>query len=262
MAKFVADTRIGEEERVTQAQIALRRAVAGVAVDIANELAAAGEFFAQMRQDQLGSEIETLQARAMREQEAIDRMIEAGNTNTEVSEARLANTENEIRAKQEALTRAFNAERAASLASIAVNAAQAVIGMTAFLAPLIGPAAPLAALTAVGVPAGIQAGIVLAQKPPKLHGGTSNSDEVLATIRSNEAVMSQRGAEAVGRDNIDAANSGQAMAGGEGGVNQIVFQRRVLDQMMSRTIKGGGATSRLIAKGRPPSGIVDPFGGV
>ena len=117
MAKFVADTRIGEEERVTQAQIALRRAVAGVAMDTANELAMATEGFAQMRQDQLGSEIETLQARAMREQEAIDRMIEAGNTNTEVSEAKLANTEKEIAAKSAALNRAFVAEKAAAISS-------------------------------------------------------------------------------------------------------------------------------------------------
>ena len=131
----------------------------------------------------------------------------------------------------------------------------------AFLAPLIGPAAPLVTAGIVGPAIVAQLAVVSAQQPPKLHGGTSNSDEVLATVRSGEAVMSQRGAESIGRDNIDAANNGNG--GSAGGViqNAIVFRNRTIDKMVSETIRSGGATRNIIRAGRRP-GVVDPFGGI
>ncbi len=94
-----------------------------------------------------------------------------------------------------------------------------------------------------------------------MHDGTSNTDEVLARIRGGEALLNQRGAETIGRNVIDALNRGDS--GGRGPVvNEIVFQRRVVDRMVSRTIEGGGRTRNLIGRGRPPAGTVDPFGGI
>lgn len=248
------------EDKLAKEQIALRSMVRDVSLAIANELALAVETFAVLRQEQLTTEIGMLQERADVIRADIEQMIEGGVVSTEVEEAKLKSLEDSIAARGAALKRAFAAEQVAAVSSILTQGASAYLGLLAAFAPL-ALGAPIAAAAITGPAVAAQLGVVAAQKPPTLHGGTANSDEVMATIRSRESVVSQRGSEAIGRDTIDAANNGQPMSSG-GGVNQIVFQRRVLDTMMSRTIRGGGATSRLIARGKPPSGIVDPFGGV
>jgi hypothetical protein len=172
------------------------------------------------------------------------------------SEAAIDGSKREQKEKQRAVKRAFFASQTAAVASIAIDAARSYLSLLPQLSYLTF-GAPAAAAGIVAPVAALQTAQVLAQKPPSFHDGT---DEVNATLRTGEAVLNQRAAEAMGRQQIEAANRGQGMGGAM--VSQIVFQGRVLDEMVSSVIRSGGQTSALMTAGRPPAGTLDPFGGI
>ena len=172
------------------------------------------------------------------------------------SEAAIDGSKREQKEKQRAVKRAFFASQTAAVAEIAINAARSYLSLLPQLSYLTF-GAPAAAAGIVAPVAALQTAQVLAQKPPSFHDGT---DEVNATLRTGEAVLNQRAAEAMGRQQIEAANRGQGMGGAM--VSQIVFQGRVLDEMVSSVIRSGGQTSALMTAGRPPAGTLDPFGGI
>ena len=165
----------------------------------------------------------------------------------------------ELKEKQKAAKTAFALNQSASVASIIVDAARSILALVPAFA-FLGPGAPVAAAAVVAPMAAIQTATVLGQAPPTVHDGVANVDEVLATLRSGEAVANQRGAESIGRDNIERANRGEPL--GIAPIQQIVFQRRVIDQMVATTIEAGGRTQRLLAADRPPPSTADPFGGI
>lgn len=182
-----------------------------------------------------------------------------GEAVTLAQKAKTTALRDQLKETQKGIKRAFAARQAAAVAGILIDGAQSILALTPFFA-FLGPGAPAAAAGVV-IPVGLaQTALVLSQSAPTVHDGTANTDEVLATLRRQEAVLNQRAAEDIGRDRISAANRGEGFGGGPR-VNQIVFQRRVLDTMMSQTIRAGGATQDLIAAGRPPAGALDPFGG-
>ena len=82
----------------------------------------------------------------------------------------------------------------------------------------------------------------------------------MAHLRRQLRKLGKRGAESIGRERIDRANRGEPIGGSM--MSQIVFQGRVLDQMMSQVVQAGGETQRLISAGRAPAGTLDPFGGI
>ena len=175
------------------------------------------------------------------------------------AEANAGASKKEQRAKARAIKRTFAAQQGLALASIAMDSARAILSLIPSFS-FLGPGAPLAAAGVVTPAAAIQTAVVLSQKPPKFHDGTANVDEVLATLKADEAVLNQRGAESIGRERIDRANRGEPIGGGM--ISQIVFQGRVLDEMMSQVLQGGGPSSRIIGAGRPPAGTLDPYGGI
>lgn len=230
-----------------------------VATAAANSLTTTLTTFADLRIGKLQEEAAGLKDRLALEEAQIEALKEEGGAALELAEAKAEATRKEIKNQQSAINRAFNAKQAAAVGSIAIDAAAALLGLTAAFALSMGPSAPIAAAAIVSPMVVAQLAVVGAQKPPKIHDGTANTDEILATIRGGEAIASQRGAEAIGRGRIARANAGLDLGGG--GVTQIIFQRRVLDQMMSRTIQGGGKTMTILARGRLAPGVLDPFGG-
>lgn len=165
----------------------------------------------------------------------------------------------EMRAKRRALKRTFAANQMLAVTQIGMDAAKSILALIPSFA-FLGPGAPAAAGAVVGPVAAIQTAQVLSQAPPSFHDGTANVDEVLATLRQDEAVLNQRGAESIGRERIERANRGEPMGGAM--MSQIVFQGRVLDQMMSEVVQSGGKMQRLMSAGRAPAGTLDPFGGI
>ena len=208
--------------------------------------------------DSASAEGDAIRERIAAEEEILAVKGKENKANRKNARARIRQLDAELEAQQGVVNRAFGLQKAAAISQIAINAAQSIVALLPFFA-FAGPGAPALAAGVVTPVAVLQASVVGSQKPPKLHDGTGNVDEVLAALRSGESVLNQRGSEAVGRARVDAANRGEPIGGAS--INQIVFQGRVLDSMMSRTIASGGRTQRLIAKGRPPAGTLDPFGG-
>jgi hypothetical protein len=89
--------------------------------------------------------------------------------------------------KQEAL-KAFAAEKAGKIASIAMSTAAAIMQSYAQLGPIAGTVAGIA-MTAAGV---IQAAVVAKQKPPAFHTGGRAPDETDIRTKRGEVVVSQR----------------------------------------------------------------------
>lgn len=117
-------------------------------------------------------------------------------------------------AEREALQKAFQRQKALALVQIAIATAVAIMQSVAQLGPIAGAVAGVA----IGITGGIQAAVVASQKPPVFHDGgmarmAPGPDEQPATLRRGEAVLNQRATEELGRDGVDALNSGQSSAG-------------------------------------------------
>ena len=153
--------------------------------------------------------------------------------------------------QREGLLRAFVLQKAAALASIAINTAQA-IGNALFWA---GPAYPvvIGTLAAAGA---TQAAVVAAQKP-SFHLGT---DEVAATLRQGEAVLTPSAADAVGRETIRELNAGSQAGGAQTVTIQFVWKGEVIDQMVADVMADGGAIAREVSK-LARVGLGGPYGG-
>jgi hypothetical protein len=146
-------------------------------------------------------------------------------------------------ARQAALI-AFRADQASALASIGFSTAQA-IAQALLLGPVAGPIfAGFAAATGAA-----QAGIVLAQKPPKFFAGLA-PDESPAILHSGEAVLNARAVRNLNQK------------GGSSDTTEIavVFNDRTIDRMVASAISSNRSEARRAlattgsasAKGRNP----------
>ena len=244
-----------EFERFLEIQELKKEAGAIVADALIETATAATELFL----DNAAQEGAALREKLDRINESIAATEAEGGTATAAQQAKVKAIKEELKERRKAVKTAFALNQSAAVSSIAVDAARSILSLVPAFA-FLGPGAPVAAAAVVTPLAAIQAAAVLGQDPPSVHDGTANVDEVLATLRSGEAVANQRGAESLGRDNIEAANRGEPF--GTPPIQQIVFQTRVLDQMMATTIETGGRTQRLLAADRPPASTADPFGGI
>ena len=105
-----------------------------------------------------------------------------------------------------------------------------------------------------------QAGIVAAQEPPSFHlGGIvgSRPDERQITARAGEGVLTRQGVQAIGGEaGLAAANRGQ---GGGPMVVQMVYRHKVLDAVLSDSVRRGGPIGAAINR-RSPRGRTNPHG--
>lgn len=173
----------------------------------------------------------------------------------------------ELKKKEAALKhqaqRAWSIQQGLAVTGIAADTALAVMRAFAMFGPPPSPVGIASAATA-GLLGGVQTAAVLSQKMPTFHLGT---DEISATLRLGEAVLTPAAADSLGRDRIDDLNRQAAGATGNTGAMverepvsfAAVFRDRVLDQMMTGVLDTGGTFATAIAP-TAAFGQVDPYG--
>ena len=141
--------------------------------------------------------------------------------------------------QNQAIADAHRVQQNINLAAIAMNTATAVMQAWAQLGPIGAPLAT-AGILALGA---TQAGLVSAQEPPTLHwGGMVKPDETMIRARVGEGVLTPQGVQAIGgQEGLNAANMGRGMGGQI--VVQQVYKHRVLDTVLTDSIKRGGPIS-------------------
>ena len=88
-------------------------------------------------------------------------------------------------------------------------------------------------------------------------GGMIGPDEAMIKARRGEGVLTQQGVAAIGGPaGLDAANRGQ---GSGAQVIQMVYKHKVLDEVVSDSIRRGGPIQKAINK-RTPRGRRNPHG--
>ena len=154
-------------------------------------------------------------------------------------EANAEAKEKEKEIQNQAIADAHRVQQQVNLAAIAMNTATAVMQAWAQLGPIGAPLAT-AGILALGA---TQAGLVSAQEPPTLHwGGMVKPDETMIRARVGEGVLTPQGVQAIGgQEGLNAANMGRGMGGQI--VVQQVYKHRVLDTVLTDSIKRGGPIS-------------------
>lgn len=193
----------------------------------------------------------------------LDGIARRREANADDIEARLDAAEAEIRAKdqmsekdkermhlihdtrKEIAMKRFRGERREAVASIAMNAASAIVMALAQLGPIAGAFAG----AAIGITAGTQAGIVAAQKPPAFHIGRS-PDEQPATLLKSEAVLDARATSALGGANaVQQLNETGRMQQGQN--TSIDDVSRAVAMFVAREMGGEGPLGRSNRRAAP-----------
>lgn len=150
-----------------------------------------------------------------------------------IAESHKAGIEKRLRNEKRMIIAAFVAKQSAAVSSIGMETAVAVMTALAQLGPVAGG---VAAGLIIGTGA-IQAGLVLAQKPPKFARG----GEVTATLEQGEGIANKRAMAQPGfRQALDNANEGRGGGMSGGGDTNIYFNDRLIMTLMARGYRLGG----------------------
>lgn len=129
-----------------------------------------------------------------------------------------------VKHEKTALLEMFIAKKAASISEIAINASVAVMQALAQLGPIAGGIA----VGGILATAAVQAGIVAAQKPPKLHLGKAAPDEYDAVLKRGEGVATASAmADPVFRQQLEDHNANRPQGGQSGGTNVYLNDRLI-----------------------------------
>ena len=223
---------------------------------------------ADAHEDAANEVLETAEDATAAAEDALAEAEESGN------EAAIAHAQNELakteaseEAAQEIATvkmasavRAFHAEQAASVASVAMSTAQAI--MAALVPPPIGygPIAGPAAAAGLAAQGAVQVAGIMAQEPPSFHtGGMVRADERGAILRAGEGVLTAQGVRNVGgAGGVSAANAGRQAAAPV--VVQHVYKHRNLDTVVVDHLKTNSALRKATSSSRA-RGRRNPYNG-
>jgi len=148
-----------------------------------------------------------------------------------------------LKAQEEAALKAFKLQKGIAMAQVIAEAIAATMAMTVFFAPMLGPAAPLAAAAAMALPTTAAIVSVQSMQPPEFPTGRSPDHSMLAAVQPDEAILSRRGvANAGGKAAIDALNTG-----GSAGMLRVdlKFGQKTLETVMIDTLKRPAAGSAV-----------------
>ena len=241
-ASMVADEVLARAEEAAAAEIDSRQE----AVDKTESLLAD----ALAHRDSLRDQEQTAATR--REIAATNARIEQLGAGVEAERAALETTRE---LQNQAIQRAFTAQQALRIAEITMNTAGAIMNAAATVPT---PALPfvLGGLAALGA---TQIALVGAQEPPTMHLGgiVGGPDERTITARAGEGVLTRQGVNAIGGEaGVASANRGQ---GGGAMVVQMVYKHRVLDEVLTDSVRRGGPIGSAINR-RSPRGRRNPHG--
>jgi hypothetical protein len=120
--------------------------------------------------------------------------------------------------KKKRVMAAYAVQQSAAVAGVAIDAAQAIMAMTAFYAGFLGPGAPAAAFATVAPMAAAQTVAIMSQPPPQFPMGgmvrdRAAGDHVMVSAQPDEAILNGRGVAAAGGPSaIEALNAGASTA--------------------------------------------------
>lgn len=152
---------------------------------------------------------------------------------------------------REAAMAFYAVSKAAALTQVAISTAVA-IGK----ANELGPPASYIAMAAAGAVGAAQVATIAATPPPSFHIGTgtvgdgARVDEINARLQYREAVASRQGADILGRDNIDRANSGRAPRYGGDAPAVIRYRHKEYNEFIRDNIRQGGPLREALSAGK------------
>lgn len=154
---------------------------------------------------------------------------------TQLNEQELNSIDTGTKAGRAAAKQQWEQNKAAAFAMSVVQAALGVAVASASAPPPLNiPAIIQSAVAGAAATASI-----VAAPPPKFHAGTARVDEVNATLKKGEAVLSTQGVSAAGRDAIGRWNSGRDSGQGSPAVvmqyRHQVFNRFIRDNLRMNT---------------------------
>jgi len=224
---------------------AARAAIAQTLADIDTVIGTAGgaiEGFAQLQIDKIQSILDKQTAaieqegekRREKREENIAGLLESGKISEAEAERRLDEIDRledadekkmkklERIAEKQAL-KSFRMQKAAQKAQAIIDGARAAVALIpAFSFMLAG--APAGAAAAASIATATQLAVISAQKPPDFPvgglvadrmpgGGAASADHVNIMAQPQEGIVTGRGMDALGRDGLEAINTGGAMGG-------------------------------------------------
>lgn len=247
------------------------------AISMAQSFGQAGENLARMEINKLQKDADKIFKRIDKRRETIqDRIADVDEkikTTTDegvkvqleadkaVLENRLvANEEYEAKVKKiknKEIQAAFRVQQNMQIANTVMSTATAIMMAYAQLGP-IGGSFAAAGMAALG---GTQVAMIESQEPPSYHlGGVVKPDEAMVKARVGEALLTKQGVNAIGGEAGVNAINGAAGPGAAPVVINQVYRHRVLDTVMSDSLKRGGSINKMFGRGAA-TGRKNPFRG-
>jgi hypothetical protein len=150
----------------------------------------------------------------------------------------------EVEARRNALVKAFLIDKAVKMSQALINTALAVTS-----ALTAGPIAGPILATAAGAAGAVQVAAIASEAPSFHKGGMiGQPDEMTATVRRGEAVLSPVGRSALGDAAINDLNAGVAMNGG-GQAIQVVYGHKAFDYFIRSHLRSRMTLPRALGKG-------------
>jgi hypothetical protein len=149
----------------------------------------------------------------------------------------------EVEARRSALIKAFLVDKSVKLSQALINTALAVTS-----ALTAGPIAGPILATAAGAAGAVQVAAI-ASEAPSFHAGgvVGQPDEMSATVRRGEAVLSPAGRSALGDSAINDLNAGVPMGGGQ--AIQVVYGHKAFDYFVRNHLRTRMTLPRALGKG-------------
>jgi hypothetical protein len=151
--------------------------------------------------------------------------------------------QDEVEARRNALIKAFMVDKSVKLSQALINTALAVTS-----ALTAGPIAGPILATAAGAAGAVQVAAI-ASEAPSFHAGgvVGQPDEMSATVRRGEAVLSPAGRSALGDAAINDLNAGVPMGGGQ--AIQVVYGHKAFDYFVRSHLRTRMTLPRALGKG-------------
>lgn len=162
----------------------------------------------------------------------------------DATDAEKKRAKDEVEERRSALIKAFVVDKAIKTSQALINTALAVTSaLTA--GPIAGPILATAAAAAGAVQVA-----AISSEAPKFHAGgvVGQPDEMAATVRRGEAVLSPAGRAALGDSAINDLNAGVPMGGG-GQAIQVVYGHKAFDYFVRSHLKTRMTLPRALGRG-------------
>ena len=163
---------------------------------------------------------------------------------TQLNDQQLDSIDTTSKAGKRAALQQWEQNKAAAFAMATVQAALAIAVANASAPPPFN----IPAIIQSTVAGAAAVASVVAAPPPKFHAGTKRVDEVNATLRTGEAVLSPTGVETAARDVVGRWNSGRSAGGAERPM-VVQYRHQVFNQFIRDNLRMSTPLSAAVKTG-------------